>query len=436
VLISLAVDFRGADIGTRERFHLADDRVVQLYAEPRDAVIREFALVSTCNRIELYGVTAPGAEHAAVVQALSALAGRWMGGDEHADELIEVATHRSGALAAEHLMRVAAGLESMILGDNQILGQVRCAYRRAAAAGATGPVLHRLFDAAMRVGKRIQHETSLVGGRSSVGAEAAHLSLRQLGPLARRRCVVIGCGKTGVRAARQLVKLGAVDVVLINRSPAKAQELATDLWGRAAPFSALHRELAVADVGIVATSADLPPVRAASLKFCREMAQTTGRELLLIDISMPRNIDPDVVGLDGVSLVDLDTLAPPVQAAVSVREAAVPQAEGIVQEEALDFAVWLDEAAARDAIGPLREMLGELCRREVAFAAGDDIAARTADRIVAKLLAQPMTAIRVAHRRGESLEQYTEALRRLFTRPDGTLVEVVETVPELRIKAS
>lgn len=436
MLISLAVDFRGADISTRERFHLADDRITQLYAEPRDAVVREFALVSTCNRIELYGVTAPGADNGEVVRALTALAGRWMGGDARADELIEVATHRSGAPAAEHLMRVAAGLESMILGDNQILGQVRSAYRRAAAAGATGPVLHRLFDAAMRVGKRVQHETSLVGGRSSVGAEAAHLAHRRLGPLARRRCVVIGCGKTGVRAARQLVKLGAVDVVLINRSPTKAQELAKDLWGRAAPFAALHRELAVADVGIIATSADLPPVRAASLKFCREMAQTGERELLLVDISMPRNVDPDVVGLAGVSLVDLDTLAPPVQAAEAVRAAAVPQAESIVSEESTDFAVWLDEAAAREAIGPLRELLGDLCRREVAFAAGDDVAARTADRIVAKLLAQPMTAIRVAQRRGESLEQYTEALRRLFTRPDGTLVESIEEVPDLRVKAS
>lgn len=416
MLISLSMDFRGADIRTRERFHLSEERVAALYAEPRDALVREFALVSTCNRIELYGATAPGAQAAEVVHALSALAHRWMGDGMQADELIEVATHRSGMVAAEHLIRVAAGLESMILGDNQILGQVRTAYRRAAEAGAMGPVLHRLFDTAMRVGKRVQHETSLVGGRASVGAEAAQLTARRLGQLARRRCVVIGCGKTGVRAARQLVKLGAVDVVLINRTPQRAQQLATDLWGRAAPFAALHRELAVADVGVVATSADLPPVRAASLKFCREMAGTSDRELLLIDLSMPRNVDPDVVGLSGVSLVDLDTLAPPVQAAEALRKAAVPEAEGIVREEAADFGAWLDEATVREAIGPLRDLLAEVCRREVGFAAGADVADRTADRIVAKLLAQPMTALRVASRRGESLEQYTEALHRLFAR--------------------
>lgn len=436
MLISLAVDFRGADLTTRERFHLADERVAHLYAEPRDGIVRELAMVSTCNRIELYGATAPTAEPADVVRALTRLAERWMGGDARADELIEVATHRSGLPAAEHLVRVAAGLESMILGDNQILGQVRSAYRRASEAASVGPVLHRLFDTALRAGKRVQHETALVGGRSSVGAEAAQLTHRRLGSLGRRRCVVIGCGKTGVRAARQLVKLGAVDVVLINRTPQKAQELATDLWGRAAPFSALHRELAVADVGIVATSADVPPVRAASLKFCREMAQTTDRELLLIDLSMPRNIEPDVVGLDGVSLVDLDTLAPPVHAAEAQRRAAVPAAEGIVREELADFAVWLDEAAARDAIAPLRQFLGELCRREVAFAAGDAVAERTAERIVAKLLAQPMTAIRNANQRGESLEQYTEALRRLFTRPDGTPVESLEEVTAVRARAS
>lgn len=418
MLISLAVDFRHADLKTRERFHLTDERVAELYALPRPEAIRELLVLGTCNRMELYGwasVSAP----ADVVAALTALARHWIGdGTTRVEELVATGVHRSGPEAARHLLRVAAGLESQVLGDAQILGQVRAAYRRAAAAGALGAGLHRLADIALRTGKRVQHETGLVAGRNSVGAEAAHLALRRLGPLAGRRCVLVGCGKTGSRAARQLVKLGAADVVLINRTYAKAQALAQEVWGRAAPFQALHREIAVADVAIVATSSDIPPVRANSLKFCREMAGTDGRELLLIDLSMPRNIEPEVVGLTGVGLVDLDTLHHPVAQAEAARRAAVPDAERLVAEELVAFEDWVRAGSARDAIQPLREALGELCRREVTFASGDAaVAERLAERIVAKLLARPMAALRHAADRGESTEQYASALQTLFAAP-------------------
>lgn len=424
MLISLAIDYHRSDLQVRERFHLSDERLAQLYAEPRDAMVEELLMISTCNRIELYGWAGAGAREASgVVRGLTSLARRWMGDQGHlTDELIATATHRAGAEAARHLLRVSSGLESMVLGDAQILGQVRQAYRKAAEARTIGPALYRLCDTALRAGKRVQHETALLAGRHSVGAEAASVALRRLGPLGSKRCVVVGCGKTGARAARQLVKLGAVDVVLINRSPAKAQELAREIWGRAAPFGSLHRELAVADVAIVATSADVPPVRAASLKFCRDMAGTSQRELLMIDLSMPRNIEPEVVGLHGVSLVDLDTLHSPIAQAEQARREAVPDAERIVEEELADYQQWVETAGAREAIRPLREALGELCRREVAYAAGDEaLAERAAERIVAKLLARPMSVLRTASERGEPLHVYAEALQTLFTEPAESL---------------
>jgi glutamyl-tRNA reductase len=418
MLISLAIDYRRADLQTRERFFLTDQGVAQLYAEPRPPALRELMLLSTCNRIEIYA-WASVSTTAEVMDALLALARHWMGDDRRADELVAAAVQRCGDEAARHLLRVASGLESLVLGDAQILGQVRAAYRRAAEAGTLGAGLHRLCETALRTGKRVQHDTGLMGGRNSVGAEAAHLAHRRLGNLAPKRCVVIGCGKTGTRAARQLVKLGAVDVVLINRSPQRAQQLASEVWGRAAPYGSLHRELANADIGIVATSADVPPVRAASLKFCREMAGTSKREMLLIDLSMPRNIEGEVVGLEGISLVDLDTLQPPVAAAEAARQAAVPGAERIAEEELADFMAWVNAGAAREAIRPLREALDELCRREVAFAAGGDdaIAERAAERIVAKLLARPMEALRHASERGEPVDGYAAALQSLFAAP-------------------
>jgi len=414
MLISLALDFRRATLDTRERFHLSETRVAELYQEPRRRPVRELALVSTCNRVELYGWS-EGAEPAAQSRAMAELARRWMSHESRAEELIGTATHRRGEAVARHLMRVTAGLESLVLGDAQILGQVRRAYRRADEAGALGPGLHRLFDGALHAAKRVQTETGLVARRNSVGSEAAAVAARRAGPLEHRRCVVIGCGKTGEAAARQLVNLGAVDVVLVNRTADRARDLAGELWGRVAPFDELHRELAKADVAIVATSAEPPPVRAASLRFCREHAGNHERPLLILDLSVPRNVEPEVTGLPGVTLLDLDALHPPMAMAEAERRKAVPAAQQIVEEELARYAEWISDYPAREAIQPLYDLLQELCRREIAFAAGAETADRAARRIAGKLLAHPMRAMRAAALRGETLDPYVDTLRSLFS---------------------
>lgn len=416
MLISVSLDFRHAPLRTRERFHLSDARVAGLFNAPREARVKELALVSTCNRLELYAWT-DASDASDLAAASDELVRRWAGDDQHhLRELEELVLRRTGEEAASHLIRVASGLESQILGDVQILGQVRRAYQQAVEAGAVGTGLHRLFSVALHAAKRVQHETGLAGGRHSVGAEAAALAARRQGPLMKRRCVIIGCGKTGERAARQLVKLGAADIVLMNRSPDRAEALAKDLWGRAAPFDRLHRELARADVAIIATSADRPPVRAASLRFCRESAGTQDRPLVLIDLSVPRNVEVEVAGLPGVELLDMDALHPPLAQAEALRRAAVPQAETIVTEELAAFMVWVRAEAAREALRPLREALNEVCRRELAFAgakAGADLD-RAAERIVAKLMARPMTILRTATARGESVDRVSDTFRTLF----------------------
>jgi glutamyl-tRNA reductase len=416
MLISVSLDFRHAPLRTRERFHLSDARVAGLFNAPREERVKELALVSTCNRLELYAWT-DASDATDLAAASDELVRRWAGDDQHhLRELEELVLRRSGEEAASHLIRVASGLESQILGDVQILGQVRRAYQQAVEAGSVGTGLHRLFSVALHSAKRVQHETGLAGGRHSVGAEAAALAARRQGPLMKRRCVIIGCGKTGERAARQLVKLGAADIVLMNRSPDRAEALAKDLWGRAAPFDRLHRELARADVAIIATSADRPPVRAASLRFCRESAGTQDRPLVLIDLSVPRNVEVEVAGLPGVELLDMDALHPPLAQAEALRRAAVPQAEAIVTEELAAFMVWVRAEAAREALRPLREALNDVCRRELAFAgakAGADLD-RAAERIVAKLMARPMTILRTATARGESVDRVSDTFKALF----------------------
>ena len=419
MLISIAVDYKHANVATRERFHLSEARIAKLYSREVHHEVRELVCVSTCNRSEIYAWTTSSdpATPAAFDHAVRAIARAWMGSKAEAQALLAAAKVRGGLDVARRALRIASGLDSQVMGDGQILGQLREAYRGAADEGAAGSVLHRLFDTALRTGKRVQHETSLTAGRRSVGAEAASVAHDRFGNLAHARVVVIGCGKTGQSTARQLMKLGARDIVCINRSTKRAETLAAEVGGRAAPYEAMHVEVAMADVAIAATAATEPVLMYQQLKTARENCGTATYPLLLLDLSMPRNIDPAMSGMPGVTLADLDALHLPVLAAEEMRKAAAPAAEAIVEAELESFVEWVSAAAARDAIRPLAEALTEICRRELTFAAGDAVAAHATDRIVAKLLARPMTKLRTAIAHGEALHAFTMTLDSLFAGP-------------------
>jgi glutamyl-tRNA reductase len=416
MLISIAVDYRHADVATRERFHLTPERLATLYAATGAGARAQRVGLATCNRSELYAWV-PEATSRSVDAHFGALARAWMGTAAATRQLLGVARRRSGAQAVHHLFRVASGVESQVLGDAQLLGQLREAYSHARDAHAAGSVLHRLFEHALRVGKRVRTETGLSSGRHSVGAEAANLAARRFGSLAHARVVVVGAGKTGERVARQLAKLGATDIVVLNRSPERAEALAQSVRGRAAPLEALYGELALADIAIVATSAVGPLVFADPLVSARRRFATLHFPLLLIDLSVPRNVDPAVGSVPGCVVVDLDALRPAVAAGERERNASIPHAQALVEQEAAEYLEWLRAASAREAIRPLCDALAEVCRREVAFAAGETVAARTTERIVAKLLARPMVELRGAAARGESLEELVSALARLFPAP-------------------
>lgn len=419
MLISLAVDYRHANVATRERFHLSETRLAKLYERERIAEIKEIVCISTCNRSEIYAWAAgtDPASPAGFDHAVTALAKAWMGSKSEARALLAVAKKRGGLDVARRVLRIASGLDSQVMGDGQILGQLRESYRNADRAGTAGAVLHRLFDTAMRTGKRVQTETALHSGRRSVGAEAAAHAHARFGNLAHARVVVIGCGKTGQSVARQLQKLGARDIVLVNRSGKRAEQLATDVGGRAAPYEALHVEVAMADVAIAATAATEPVVMFHPLRTARENCGTATYPLLLLDLSMPRNVDPALAGVPGLTLSDLDALHIPVLQAEELRKAAAPAAEAIVESELESFVEWVAAAAAREAIRPLAEALTEICRRELTFAAGDEVAEHATNRIVAKLLARPMTKLRTAMAHGEALQAFTMTLDSLFSGP-------------------
>lgn len=427
MLISIAIDFRHADVATRERFHLSEERLTQLYRTARTEVITESALISTCNRTELYAWV-DSDDPQVVERATQTLARRWMRTRSEGVQLLTTATRRLGQDAAEHVVRIASGLESQVLGDGQILGQLKAAYKRASRGQAAGPVLHRLFETALRAGKRVQTETSLTAGRNSVGAEAALTASQRFGNLENARCVVVGAGKTGARAAKQLHKLGARDLVIVNRTFENAQSLAGMVGGRAAQWDAVHLEAAMADVVIVATGSEVPLIDGPALHRAREACAARGYALLLMDLSLPRNIDPRVTDEVGVTLVDLDTLHQPLLSAEVMRRDAVPYAETICAEETQAFMDWLATMPARDAIKPLREALEDVARREVAFHAKDaGVAEKAASRIVAKLLAGPMAALRRALKRGEPLDQHAMMLLEMFAPTDAPTPAMTRT---------
>ncbi|MEN9507587.1 MAG: hypothetical protein RLZZ621_150 [Gemmatimonadota bacterium] len=414
MLISIAIDFRHADVATRERFHLSEERLTQLYRTARTDVITESALIATCNRTELYAWVESD-DPAVIDRAVQRLARRWMRTRSEGDELLQTATRREGVEAARHVVRIASGLESQILGDNQILGQLKAAYKRASRGQAAGPVLHRLFETALRAGKRVQTETSLTAGRNSVGAEAAITAAQRFGQLGKARCVIVGAGKTGARAAKQLHKLGARDLVIVNRTIENAESLAGMIGGRAAGFEARHVEAAMADIVIVATGSETPVLDHETLMRARVTCGAAGYALLLLDLGVPRNIDPRCVEQAGVTLVDLDTLHQPLLTAEAMRRDAVPRAEAICDDEITAYMEWIATIPAREAIKPLRAALEDVARREVAFHAKDaGVAERAASRIVAKLLAGPMAVLRKHLQRGEPLDAHAMMLFEMF----------------------
>ncbi|HYW31154.1 MAG TPA: glutamyl-tRNA reductase [Gemmatimonas sp.] len=414
MLISIAIDFRHADVATRERFHLSEERLTQLYRVARSEVVTEAALIATCNRTELYAWI-DSEDPVVVERSVHTLARRWMRTRADGDQLLQIATRRMGEEAARHVIRIASGLESQVLGDGQILGQLRAAYKSASRGHSAGPVLHRLFETALRTGKRVQTETSLSAGRNSVGAEAAATAAKRFGHLDGARCVIVGAGKTGTRAAKQLHKLGARDLVIVNRTFERAQELAGFVGGRAAPMETVHVEAAMADVVIVATGSEHHVIQHDALLRARDACAASGFALLLLDLGVPRNIDPRTAMQPGVTLIDLDTLHQPIHQAEEMRRDAVPHAETVVEQEIHAFMEWMANMPARDAIRPLRTALEDVARREVAFAAGNDkVAERTASRIVAKLLAGPMAALRRAVQRGEPLDAQAMMLLEMF----------------------
>lgn len=299
--------------------------------------------LSTCHRRELYLEGAPAA-------ALKPLFFQWVKGESEVNPVI-----RCGEGAVEHLLRVAAGLESAVLGEDQILAQVRAAYRDACAGALAGPLLHRLFHAAFRAGKRVRSETELASGGRSLAGSAVNVVERRLGGLAGATVLVLGAGEMASIAAARLHDRGTGRILVCSRTHAHAAHLAAAAGADALPWEWREQALGRADAAICAVSAPAPVITAPAL-----LAAVAGRRFVAVDLGLPANLPRPAVMPPGVEVIDLDGMRDRLARQASSRAAAVAAAEGIVAEETAALQLWLASRARGDVHSRL------CCRRPAA----------------------------------------------------------------------
>ena len=351
-LLALGVSHKTAPVALRERLSLPEGRAARIMGElTARPEIHEAVAISTCNRTELYIVAADPVEaENLVLSELSRQAGI------RPTELLGRLYSLHGEDAVRHLFSVAAGLDSMIVGEAEVQGQVKRAYELALVEGATGPISNRLFRDALGAGKRVRTETALGRSRVSVSTVAVDLARDALGDLETRRVLVIGAGENGELTAKALAERGVRTVFVANRRYDRAIGLAQRFGGEAVRFDDLPGEIVDADIVVACTSSPHLILGADELAVVAE--QRGGRPLLLIDIAVPRDIDPRVRELPGMTLYDMDDLQRTVARNLDVQEAEASRARTVIDEELQRFDRWLSTLDVVPTIAALRE-LGE-----------------------------------------------------------------------------
>jgi glutamyl-tRNA reductase len=363
-LLVLGISHNTAPVALRERLALTDKAGRRFLQDlvARDE-IEEAVAISTCNRTEIYLVT-PDA-----VRAEAELLGRLA---RHAEirptELTPVVYSPRNCDAARQLYRVTAGLDSMIVGEAEVQGQVKRAYEAALDAGTTGPMTNRLFGAALQAGKRVRSETGIGRERVSVSTVAVDLARDVVGDLASRSVVIIGAGETAELTAQALADQGVRTVFVANRHADRARSLAERFGGEVGSLDSLPTRLEEADIVVASTSSPHPIVEAEELEVV--MRSRAGRPLVFIDIAVPRDIDHACGALDGVSVYDMDDLQAVVTRNLRVRDSERARAEAVVEEEIQRFARWLSQLDVMPTIAGLREHGAEIVDQVLAENAG------------------------------------------------------------------
>ena len=369
--------------------------------------------LSTCNRTEWYVVGPSNPAHLNCLRSLLNIYDRseiWYNR--------EITYVMKRAEAAHHLYQVAAGLDSQVLGEPQILGQVKDAFTMASEAGTTGTVLNNLFQSAFHAGKRVRSETELGAGAVSVSSAAVELANKIFSDLSRRSALLIGAGETGELAAKHLKSREINTLYITNRTPEKAESLAADIGGYALPFDAYEQKIGDVDIIISATNSPDYTVTADAVK--RVLPTRRHRPLFLIDIAVPRDIDPALNKVDNVFVNDIDDLNTIVNKNLDLRREEIPAAEKIIHEEVERFANWLKTLEVKPVIASLHRKFEELRQQELEknrkhFKKEDweDLDKFTSS-LMKKFLHTPMMQLRAAAENGNGQLKRIEAAYELF----------------------
>ncbi len=418
-LLALGVSHKTAPVALRERVAFSERESVAFLGQLRASEeVREAVVISTCNRTELYLVVGdPVRAESDVLGLLAQRAGI------RPTELAEAIYAPRNCDAARQLFRVSAGLDSMIVGEAEVQGQVKRAHEAAMRAGATGPLSNRLFAAALSTGKRVRTETAIGSSHVSVPSVAVELAREALGGLRSRHGVIIGAGETSELTARALSEQGVGTIFVANRHADRARGLAERFGGSVAGLESLPEQLLRADIVLASTASPHPILGRDELALVME--QRGGRPLLLIDLAVPRDIDPEARELEGVSLYDIDDLQAVIALNLNSREEEAPQALEIVEQEIRRFARWMGQldtlptiAALHDRANAIVEqVLAENARRWEGATARDIARVEAIARAVAnRLLHEP--TIRLRSLDGERGHASLEVLRELFALQD------------------
>lgn len=414
--ITIGLNHKTAPVEIREKVSFHPSEINKALMELNElSALNGIVLLSTCNRLEIYAATPEVELGVSVIKKFLARHGRLR--EEDINQYLYVHTLYD---SVRHLFRVVAGLDSMVMGETQILGQVAEAYEKSSQLNLSNKIIHAIFQNALAVGKRVRSETQIDQHPTSVSYTAVELAKQTFGDVQGKSILILGAGEMSALTAKHLVASGADTVLVSNRSMQRAQALAEEFSGRAIPYEELDTALAEADIVISATAAAHFVIKPERMR--RVMEQRRQRALLLIDIAVPRDIHPNVGELEGVTLFDIDDLRGVVDSHQKAREEAALQAGRILEEEMGRFVKWHNSLYVVPTIVALQrrgEEVREIMLKSALNKLGpidekqEKIIRSMANSIVTHLLHAPIANLKEAANTSQG-HLYTEILQNLF----------------------
>ena len=419
----IGLNHRTAAVEIRERFALTDFCSPETWAVPCGDGIAEALILSTCNRVEVLVVGKGDAPRQRALDCWSRARGKTP------DDLAPYIYQYRDDDAVRHLFSVASSLDSLVLGEPQILGQLKTAYRQAVDADTAGLIVNKLLHKSFSVAKRVRTETAVASSAVSISYAAVELAKRIFDDMGSHEALLIGAGEMAELAAMHLMQAGIRRIRVANRTMSRAQELADRIGGEAVPFDRLFDYLVDADIVISSTGAPDAIIRAADMRDV--LRRRKHRPMFLIDIAMPRDIDPDVNNLDNIYLYDIDDLKEVVEENLAQRRGEAEKAKAIVDAEVEAFSAWVRSLALQPTIVDLVRRGEDIMREELALTFKrlgpvDDSTRKAlevmADSLVRRFNHAPLTFLRNGFHEGEGsghAMQTIDTIRRVFQLDDG-----------------